>query len=62
MINESKEIEERGGLPEQTSSKKPYEKPQIIHDAPLEAMAVVCDPFAGGKGPECVIGGGWQWS
>jgi hypothetical protein len=29
--------------------KKPYERPQIIYRAPLEAMAAVCTPTPPGK-------------
>lgn len=30
--------------PDSREEKKPYEKPQVIYRAPLEAMAAVCAP------------------
>ena len=43
-MNELQETKDRVALPEQGAVKKPYEKPQIIYRAPLEAMANVCTP------------------
>jgi hypothetical protein len=48
-MNEPQETKDRVTLPEQGAVKKPYEKPQIIYRAPLEAMASVCPTLTGGK-------------
>ncbi len=34
---------------EGTEEKKPYEKPAVVFERPLEALAAVCDPGVGGK-------------
>ncbi len=37
--------------------KKAYDKPRVVYHAPLEAMASVCTPGAGGKASgTCTIG------
>jgi len=37
-------------VPENHDRRKPYEQPQIIYRAPLEAMAAVCAPSPPAKG------------
>lgn len=39
---------------EDTEDKKPYEKPAVIFERPLEALAAACTPTPPGKaGPNC---------
>ncbi len=42
MDNHSRENQDERKNPVVEPKKKPYEKPAIIHRAPLEAMAAVC--------------------
>ena len=64
-MNEPQETKEQVALPKQEAVKQPYEKPQIIYRAPLEAMAAACNPMSGGKGPletRCTPPIGWPFS
>ncbi len=49
-----KQVLEEKIVPDAEAQKKPYEKPDIMHRAPLESMAAVCLPHPPGKsGPGC---------
>jgi hypothetical protein len=50
-MNERKDLTNIKNEKKLKPAKKPYVKPQVIYRAPLEAMASVCPPAAGGKRP-----------
>ena len=50
--------DETNDVPENKTEKQPYEKPQIIYRAPLEAMAAVCAPSPPAKGNPGVCASG----
>ena len=43
-MDDRKNTDEQSATPQAELIKKPYEKPQIVYSAPLEAMAAVCIP------------------
>lgn len=52
-MSKPQETKNQSTLSEQAPAKKPYEKPQIICHAPLEAMASYCPPPLGKNQLEC---------
>jgi len=51
MDGQVKDRIEEQPRPDEPNPRKPYEPPQVIYRTPLEAMAAVCLPGSGGKGP-----------
>ena len=49
-MQDRKDADEQSATPQAELTKKPYEKPQIVYQAPLEAMAADCTGFGKASG------------